>query len=161
MSIDQIQECEMLAIVHTLKKWRGYIEGSPIMIIYHPGHTQLAANALSRREGLPDVPEEDYQPLLWNNIIKTDLLENLWRLKENMHINKATPQFVLVPTAVNKAFDIIWDIWESTQSPTVFEFESGFLILGKWSNTSSKPATSVNSRSAEQTYLNPCFHFLK
>lgn len=26
------QECELLAIVHALKKWRGYIKGSPILI---------------------------------------------------------------------------------------------------------------------------------
>ncbi|PIL31638.1 transcription factor [Ganoderma sinense ZZ0214-1] len=87
------QEREMLAIDYCLQKWRGYVEGSPVVvrtdheslkyflsqkhlgrrlarfadniahfdvrIIYRPGRNQLAADALSRRPGNPDVPDSE------------------------------------------------------------------------------------------------------
>jgi hypothetical protein len=83
--------------VYALKKFRGYIEGSPIVvrtdheslkyfhtqrylgrrlapfhddishfdvqIIYRPGRSQAAADALSRRKGHADVPDSEYEPL--------------------------------------------------------------------------------------------------
>ncbi len=87
------QERDMLAIDYCLQKWRGYVEGAPIVvrtdheslkyflsqkhlgrclarfanniahfdvrIIYRPGCNQLAADALSRRPGNPDVPDSE------------------------------------------------------------------------------------------------------
>ena len=34
-----------------------------VKILYRPGTSQIAADALSRREGHADVPDKDYEPL--------------------------------------------------------------------------------------------------
>jgi transposase InsO family protein len=162
------QEREMLAIVHSLKKWRGYIEGSPIVvrtdheslkyfhtqknlgrrltrfhddishfdvqIIYRPGRSQVAADALSRREGHEEVLDSDYKPLyafaaeleepdrsaIYKTLAKykQDLLKNIpvgegkytvWdnRLYKNISTEAERPQFVLVPTTVDEAYAIV------------------------------------------------------
>ncbi|TFY51095.1 hypothetical protein EVJ58_g10743 [Rhodofomes roseus] len=121
------QEREMLAIDHCLQKWRGYVEGSPIVvrtdheslkyfltqkhlgrrlarfadrisqfdvqIRYRPGSHQLAADALSRREGLPEVTDADTSGALLAmpaenqdsvEVDRSALFETMLRWKEDL-----------------------------------------------------------------------------
>lgn len=145
------QEREMLAVVHALKKWRGYIEGSPIVvrtdheslkyfhtqkhlgrrlarfaddishfdvqIVYRPGRTQIAADALSRREGHAQIPDTKYQPLyactntlnrrgqkIGNDryMVRSDIL-----FKDIRSDDAAEPQYVVVPTSLADAYELV------------------------------------------------------
>ncbi|GAA5891525.1 hypothetical protein JCM5296_004243 [Sporobolomyces johnsonii] len=76
------QECELLAIVHSLKHWRGYVKGSPILVHsdhktlkYFCSQCHLTADMLSRRGGLPEATD-DATPLLANTLTDSASLEH-------------------------------------------------------------------------------------